>query len=246
MKNLSFYLIALLVLSSCDKDENHILENPTVVLKVKKVDNEYISTYFYGSNGFVDSISMISDYGGISNNFYKKFIYNSNDELIKIKIYQQDLFDYDNQIPIDETTIFYDEFEYTNHLITKTIHKNESGVTLGETLYNYNSEDNLMLNNSVYDGEKLIEFFDNDRNVLIKFSYDNKFNPYYFIYPKAYLKINNFTKNNISKITYLFNNGQIYEDVKTLKYNNDYFCTYTGISFDNQLGDYNQRTYFFY
>lgn len=245
MKKILFFL-ALPFIFSCDKEDENVPEIPSVVLKVKKVDNEFISTYFYNEYGYVDSIAMITDYGGISQNYYKKFTYNQNKEITKIKTYQQDLYDYENQIPINEITLTITEFEYINNLIVKSINKNEKGEITEQANHNYDSSGNLVLNNSIYSDEKLIETYDDVNQVRIKYNYDNKFNPYYFIYPKAFLKLHNISKNNITKITYVLNNGQIQEDIKTLKYNNEYFCTYRGISFDNQLDDYNKRTYFYY
>ena len=245
MKKYIAFLILPFILC-CEKEDNVVPDVPQVILKVKKVDNEFISTYFYNDNGYVDSIAMISDYGGISQNYYKKFIYNENKEISKIKSYQQDLYDYGNQIPINETTLTITEFEYANNLIVKSTIKDNEDVIIEQNQYNYNASGNLVLNNAVYSGETLIEYDDEINNVRIKYNYDNKFNPYYFIYPKAYLKLNNISKNNISKITYLLNDGKVMEDVKTLQYNKEHFCTYTGISFENQLDDYNKRTYFHY
>lgn len=176
----------------------------------------------------------------------RNLLNNQNKEITKIKTYQQDLYDYENQISINEITLTITEFEYINNLIVMSINKNEKGEITEQDNHNYDSSGNLVLNNSIYSDEKLIETYDDVNQVRIKYNYDNKFNPYYFIYPKAFLKLHNISKNNITKITYVQNNGQIQEDIKTLKYNNEYFCTYTGISFDNQLDDYDKRTYFFY
>lgn len=245
MKKYIFFLVFPFVFS-CDKEDENVPEIPSVILKVKKVDNEFISTYFYNEYGYVDSIAMITDYVGISQNYFKKFTYNQNKEITKIMTYQQDLYDYENQIPINKITLTTTEFEYLNNLIVKSINKNEKDEIIEQANHSYDSSGNLVLNNSIYSDEKLIETYDDVNHLRIKYNYDNKFNPYYFIYPKAFLKLNNIAKNNISKITYVLNNGQIQEDIKTLKYNNEYFCTYTGISFDNQLDDYNKRTYFYY
>jgi len=189
---------------------------------------------------------MITDYGGITQNFYKKFVYSQNKEITRIKTYQQDLFDYENQIPINKITVTTTDFEYLNNLIVKSIHKNEVGEIIKQEIHNYDSAGNLVLNGSMYNDEQLIEYYDDVEQLKIKYNYDNKFNPYYYIYPRAFLKLNNISKNNIAKITYVSNNGEIQEDIKTLKYNNEYFCTYTGISFDNQFDDFDKRTYFFY
>lgn len=238
-KNLFFFV--MLFVFSCDKEDENVPEIPSVILKVKKVENEFISTYFYNEYDYVDSVVMITNYGGISQNYYKKFTYNQNKEITKIKTYLEELY---GPNPID-TLVSTVEYEYKNNLIVRSINKNEKGEITEQLNHNYDFSGNLIVNNSIYSDEKLMETYDHVKQVKIKYNYDNKFNPYYFIYPRAFLKLNNISKNNITKITYVLNNGQIQEDIKTLKYNNEYFCTYTGISFDNQFDDYDKRTYFY-
>lgn len=186
MKKAILLTIISLIVISCNNDDNtnNELQNPTdnnQSLKLKEFRALATSKYFYHENGFVDSIST-NRAGNISTYIQTKLHYNSENKVTSMErwvnvsnqiIYENDIFEYNSENLIITRRV-YDE----NHNLKQT--KN----------YNYNIEGYLYSSSLTYLNGNLVQdgsFF---------YSYDNKKNPFFEMYPMAYVRMNQTNKNN--------------------------------------------------
>src|SRR5690606_22983506 len=89
MKKLLFCSI-ILFLTNCSTDdfsEKYVLlhETPPEGLKIRLVEGDEVTRYFYHANGFVDSIAKV----GKDVITTEKFIYNDQNQIIKQKTYKK-------------------------------------------------------------------------------------------------------------------------------------------------------------
>lgn len=182
------FLLSALTFSiiSCSSDAN--LDNEKeysneTTMKLKEFNAITSSKYFYHENGFLDSISIIG--GGMNTtNVQSKFYYDSENKLDSVYrwikptspenlIFEKDIFEYNDQSLIETKKIF-DE----NNNLKRSLS------------YSYNSEGYLDISNDTYLNGNLI------KSGGITYTFDDKRNPFYEMYPLAYVRMNQINKNN--------------------------------------------------
>jgi len=187
MKKAILLTILYTITISCNNDDNsdnnepqNPIENETS-MKLKEFRSLATSTYFYHENGFVDSIST-TRLGNIPTNIESKLHYNSENRLTSMElwvdvsnenIYENDIFEYNSEYLITTRKV-YDE----NQNLKRTVN------------YSYNSEGYIFGSDLIYVDGNLVQ------NGNITYSYDNKKNPYFEMYPMAYIRMNQTNKNN--------------------------------------------------
>lgn len=191
MKKLILFSSIAFALISCNNDDNTNNEpqNPSdnnQILKLKEFRALATSKYFYHENGFVDSIST-TRLGNTPTNIESKLHYNSENRLTSMErwvdvsntnetIYEKDLFEYNNE----------------NLIVIKKVY--DENQNLKQTLnYTYNTDGNLDETGQVYANGNLVQ----DGNIT--YSYDNKKNPFFEMYPLAYIRMNQINKNNLTQ-----------------------------------------------
>lgn len=191
MKKLILFSSIAFALISCNNDDNTNNEpqNPSdnnQILKLKEFRALATSKYFYHENGFVDSIST-TRLGNTPTNIESKLHYNSENRLTSMErwvdvsntnetIYEKDLFEYNNE----------------NLIVIKKVY--DENQNLKQTLnYTYNTDGNLDEIGQVYANGNLVQ----DGNIT--YSYDNKKNPFFEMYPLAYIRMNQINKNNLTQ-----------------------------------------------
>lgn len=191
MKKLILFSSIAFALTSCNNDDNTNNEpqNPSYnnqILKLKEFRALATSKYFYHENGFVDSIST-TRLGNTPTNIESKLHYNSENRLTSMErwvdvsntnetIYEKDLFEYNNK----------------NLIVIKKVY--DENQNLKQTLnYTYNTDGNLDETGQVYANGNLVQ----DGNIT--YSYDNKKNPFFEMYPLAYIRMNQINKNNLTQ-----------------------------------------------
>lgn len=188
-------LFAISVFSaSCNEDNSVITDvNPVdepienderVILKLKELRAQATSQYFYNENGFVDSISIHA--GGRSfASGSKKMHYNSENNLSSIDIWT---YPYSDSVLIFKKEIF--EYNTLNQIISKKTY-NELGSLTSEQNYQYNAEGYLNIQGYIYVNGNLTQ-----EGNQTYYTYDNKPNPLYEMFPIAYNRMNTTNKNN--------------------------------------------------
>lgn len=188
MKKTLLYSILTLSLVACNNDENNNPQNPseeTTTMKLKEFRGITTSKYFYHENGFVDSIST-SRAGNIPTEIQTKLHYNIENKLTSMErwvdvsnetIYENDIFEYNNQ----------------NLIITRKVY-DENNSLIRTTNYSYNLEGYLTYDNQTYSNGNII-----DDNGII-YTYDDKKNPFFEMYPTAYIRMNQINKNNQTSV----------------------------------------------
>lgn len=188
MKKHLLYTAITLALISCNSDDNATIEPQTppdneVSMKLKEFRALDTSTYFYHENGFVDSISKLRA-GSTPTNIQTKLHYNSDNKLTSMErwveisitnaiIYEKDVFEYNSENLIHVKKV-YDE----NQNLKQTVN------------YTYNSDGYLYNAGLTYSEGNLVQ------NGSLTYSYDNKKNPFFEMYPMAYVRMNQINKNN--------------------------------------------------
>ncbi len=190
MKNIIIKIFLLVILISCDSDDDQ-----TTNITLKKLDT--------------------IKYYNIDDNLTKIAVYKyENDKLIQIIIdtFVAIIYTYENNRVIKKSRLsttndtLISNYEYTGELITKVLPDYES-VLYYEFIYN---SLNQLITSKGYNGETVtfeanFEFDDNDNLTDINnpflasrvFEYDNKNNPYYYSYPIELNRIKHYGKNNL-------------------------------------------------
>lgn len=186
MKKILLFSILTLSLIACNNDDNNNTQNPTeetTTMKLKEFRGITTSKYFYHENGFVDSIAVIGG-GMIQNNIYKKFIYDSQNNLQTIEILVKSYSD-QTIAHVKET------FEYSNlDQISAKITLNQISNSTSTTNFTYNAEGYLDNSGQIFLNGNLIQAG------TIMYTFDDKKNPFYEMLPVAYNRINITNKNN--------------------------------------------------
>lgn len=181
---------------------NQVAETAPDGLKLKSKGSLYSYTYFYHTNGFVDSIRWYNNWQG--NSISKKFTYDNLNRIISIKTY-----DIVPQAPkFNKIDITYYKYNSINQIISSLTYDKDS-VAIAYNTYTYN-KDGSLFNPSV----KIV-----NGNIVkegsVTYEFDQTPNPLYTIYPKAYRILNQVNKNNITLTKY----SNDYFHIHTLKYN---------------------------
>jgi len=194
MKKAILLTILSIIAISCNNDDssdNNEPQNPSeneTTMKLKEFRGITTSKYYYHQNGFVDSISVIGG-GMIQNNISKKFIYDSQKNLQTIETIVKS---YSNEtIDHNISTYLYNNLNQIKTVITQGV-DNNAYISMN---YNYNSEGLLNSSGRTYSNENLIQ----EGNIT--YTYDDKKNPYYEMYPLAYVRLNEINKNNTTSIS---------------------------------------------
>lgn len=184
MKKAILLTILSIITISCNNDDNS--QNPSdnnQILKLKEYRGMDYKTYYYNQNGFVDSISVIGG-GMLPTNIQTKFHFNSENKLVSTERWIQ--------IVIHEESFYENDiYEYnTENLISikKTFDENNSLIRTAN--YSYNSDGYLTYGNQTYSNGNLVQ----DNGII--YTYDNNKNPFYDLYPLAYIRMNQINKNN--------------------------------------------------
>lgn len=189
MKKVILLTILSIIAISCNNDDssdNNDPQNPIeneTTMKLKEFRALATSKYFYHENGFVDSTSVLN-VGLIRTEIQTKLHYSLENTLSSMeqwihlvnsgeKIYEKVVFEYNSENLINIKRV-YDE----NQNLKRTIN------------YTYNIEGYLNNVGSIYSEGNLVQ------NGSITYSYDNKKNPFYEMYPTAYVRMNQINKNN--------------------------------------------------
>lgn len=234
MKKYLFITSILFLMSCSDDTDSKVIDfddtNPETVLKLKAETNRYITTYYYNEAGFVDSLAQISNYGGNPEHYFKKFIY-QNDSILEIKTYVQER-DSSNAPDLFSKEIF----EYSESNISKILIYNNVDVITGTVLYTYENNGSIVYESNssapyifkkTYTKNNLTNIIglkNQTEELKYNYTFDNKFNPKYFIYPVAYSKILGISKNNI--LTNGFESSTYNQMTNyILEYNNNNFLT---------------------
>lgn len=229
--NLIFFTISCSnddVTSKLDLPE---VETPTQGLKIKQVEGNEITQYFYNKNGFVDSISKI----GVDV-ISEKFIYNDINQIIEKRYAFKKASD--TEYSIYNTTYFaYNNKKQIMHF--KTYNKNNALASQQSLTYN---EDGSLYNPTqiVKDGNLVQQ---NASQISTIFTFDTNPNPFYNIYPKAYCTAFYINKNNITSqktTTPYYTNFYEYQ----LKYNSEKFII-EKINHNNPANSHLSKYYYY-
>lgn len=212
MKNiLCLFFISSLI--SCADDDflrsdlertrnNQVAEIPLDGLKLKSKGGLYSYSYFYNTNGFVDSIIWFNNWQGDSEG--QKNFYDNLNRIVAKKSYK-----IIPQAPKYNTTdITSYKYNSINQIISSLTYDKDS-VAIAYNTYSYNKD------GSLFDPSIKIENGNIVKEGSVTYEFDNTPNPLYTIYPKAYRILNHVNKNNITLTKY----SNDYFHVHTLKYN---------------------------
>ncbi|MBS7321469.1 MAG: hypothetical protein KIG55_07750 [Myroides sp.] len=182
-------------------------ETPPEGLKIRLVEGDEVTRYFYHANGFVDSIAKV----GKEVITTEKFIYNDQNQIIKQKTYKKKTTE--TLFSIYTTSFF--TYNYKNQIAsTKTY--NDNNILKEKSVHNYNEDGTLYNPTHIVKDGNLIQ--QNAKGLSNTFTFDTHRNPFFNIYPKAYRILKYINKNNITlQVTQATNytNGYTY----TLRYN---------------------------
>ena len=237
MKKLLLFSVFAFSLIACNNDdqneenEPNLPEVPETMMKLKMEDNRYITYYYYNDLGFVDSLAMISDYGGNEYNFFKKFKY-ENAQIKSIISYRNSAYDETgNNLP---KYIGKEEYIYNGNVIEKEISYGASDQILKTNTFTY--EENVMVIQTgnyiikqTFLKDNIIEstVFENEvEKAKTTYTYDTRYAPKYYIYPDAYKKIRSISRNNVKKSVQKSESKNQTEKF-ILKYNENHFLTYS-------------------
>ena len=254
MKKLYISLPILFLLFSCNDDsqlgddliqekDNTLVEQPIQGQKLKKMeDKSGIHHYFYNSAGFIDSIYHTDR--EFSSFATSKFHYNNHNKVTSIvEIDGEGTI----ETPINQVERKY-IFSYNskNQIIKEEIF-NGGNILIKTNDFNYTNDGYLQSDNLYFNNGNLITERDpypyEDGFTSYTYTYNNKLNPFYIIYPDAYKKIRLINKNDVvSKLITDEINGNFKVDYE-LEYNTYDFKSY-------QLEKYNgvnfSTTYTYY
>ena len=229
--NLFLFLIAC---SSDDVTNTAVLpeiETPISDLKIKQVEGDNITQYFYNKNGFIDSISFIGE-----NIVAEKFVYNNINQIIEKRYAFKKASD--TEYSIYNTTYF--AYNYKKQIMHfKTYNKNNALASQQSLTYN---EDGSLYNPTqiVKDGNLVQQ---NASQISTIFTFDTNPNPFYNIYPKAYCTAFYINKNNITSqktTTPYYTNFYEYQ----LKYNSEKFII-EKINHNNPANSHLSKYYYY-
>lgn len=202
----------VLFLTSCSTDDFNeqpvfLHESPPEGLKIRLVEGDEVTHYFYHANGFVDSIAKV----GKDVITTEKFIYNNNNQIIKQETTKKQAAE--TLFYIYTTSYF--TYNYKNQIAsTKTYNGNNDLIK--KSVHNYNEDGTLYNPTHIVKDGNLIQ--QNAKGLSNTFTFDTHRNPFFNIYPKAYRILKYINKNNITlQVTQTTNytNGYAY----TLRYN---------------------------
>ena len=213
MKKILLLLTVPLILS-CSSDDDTEGGRGGLKLKSEKtimesfnqegnpVIKEIYEEYYYGSNGFVEKIEIITSVDGVSIETYENFFYSGNEVV-------------ERRYSDKEYGGVSESFIYENGVIVKAI----KDITFGPytRYFSYDSSNNLVLeenyNSLGYlisikeceykDGnvKKLYEtYYSSWRRNIFTYEYDNKHVPVENSFPEAYKKIRRDNKNNVTQL----------------------------------------------
>ncbi|UUV21363.1 hypothetical protein [Paenimyroides aestuarii] len=226
MKNLVLLLFIFIIIA-CSNDDflrsdldrqrtNEVVETPPLGKKIKKMTDRFGEHhYYYNSSGFIDSI--YSRYRGQNSSGFDsfsihKFNYNKGNKLISIvNIHAEGSI----ESPINEYESN-NHFTYnkSNQIIQEHLYIKATGSTQ-TTKYEYNNDGSVKSNNKYYLNENLI--VEKSNNEIYTYSYNDRTNPFYNIYTKAYKAIKSIDKNDRILIERTADGGTSYAE---------YFITY--------------------
>nr|WP_297308370.1 hypothetical protein [uncultured Flavobacterium sp.] len=237
MKKLLLFSVFTFSLIACNNDdqneekEPNLPEVPETIMKLKMEDNRYKTYYYYNDLGFVDSLAMISDYGGNEYNYFKKFNY-ENGQIETIINYQNSAYnETENNIP---KYIGKEEYIYNGNVIEKEISYGASDQIIKTNTFTY-EENIVVLQASGYKIEKTFlndnviesKVFENEvEKAKTTYTYDTRYAPKYYIYPEAYKKIKSISRNNVKRSEYR-SEGHNQTEKFILNYNSNHFLTYS-------------------
>lgn len=186
------------------------IETPLHGLRIKQVEGDNITQYFYHKNGFIDSISFIGE-----NIITEKFVYNDINQIIEKRFASKKISD--TNFSIYNTSYF----TYNNKkqiIFIKTYNKNNTLAS--QQSLTYNEDGNLYNPTQIVKDGNLVQQNASQRSTI--FTFDTNPNPFYNIYPKAYRAAFYINKNNITSqktTTPYYTNFYEYQ----LKYNSENF-----------------------
>jgi len=237
MKKLLLFFVFTFSLIACNNDElneekePNLPEVPETVMKLKMEENNYKTNYYYNELGFVDSLAMISDYGGNQYNYYKKFNY-ENAQIKSIINYQNSAYEETgNNLP---KYIGKEEYIYKENVIEKEISYGASNQIIKTNTYTYQEnvviiQDNNYKIKQTFLKDNIIEskVLENEvEKATTTYTYDTRYAPKYYIYPEAYKKIKSISRNNVKKSKYTSESHNQTEKF-ILNYNSNHFLTYS-------------------
>lgn len=226
MKNLVLLLFIFSIIACSDDNfsrsdferqrNDQTAEIPPLGKKIKKmVDRVGVHQYYYNSSGFIDSI--FSNYRGQNSSGFErysiqKFSYDKTNKLISIVNLSSEG---SIENPVNEYEInCHFTYDKSNQIIEEHQYIKTSGSTQ-TTKYEYNNDGSVKSNNKYYlNGNLIVE---KSNNEVYTYSYNDKTNPFYNIYTKAYKAIKSIDKNDRILIERTADNGTSYAE---------YFITY--------------------
>lgn len=225
MKNFTLLLFALLLFSCDDEiyppaiqddtipEQEQKPETPPEGLKLKSKGGLISKSFYYNTNGFIDSIRTYHDWG---DDFTEKFIYNN---LNQITEYRNVVNEPGRPEYFQKNTTFY-TYNTKNQIISSLTY-DKNNVAIDYKTYNYAIDGSLFSPSKKVVNENVTE----DSNGTVKYQFDDKRNPYYNIYPKAYRILNFVNKNNIL-VTESHYSSEVITNTHSLEYNaNNYIIS---------------------
>ncbi|SFN28993.1 hypothetical protein SAMN05421741_103125 [Paenimyroides ummariense] len=215
MKKLLLYILFLFMIACSTDDEANMLDLPEIEtplhgLRIKQVEGDNTTQYFYHKNGFVDSISFIGE-----NIIAEKFVYNDVNQIIEKRFVSKKASD--TNFSIYNTSYF----TYNNKkqiIFIKTYNKNNTLAS--QQSLTYNDDGSLYNPTQIVKDGNLVQQNASQRSTI--FTFDTNPNPFFNIYPKAYRVAFYINKNNITSqktTTPYYTNFYEYQ----LKYNSENF-----------------------
>lgn len=207
--------------SDISNDTNTIIvELPPIGKKIKKmIDRVGEHKYYYNSSGFIDSI--FSKYRGQNSSGFdsysiEKFNYDKSNKLISLKYVSADG-SIENPVNKYESSNHF-TYNKSNQIIEQHYYIGASGSR--ETIkYEYNNDGSLKSNNKYYlDGNLIVE---KSNSEVYTYSYNDKTNPFFNIYTKAYKTIKSIDRNDRILIERNADNGGTSYAEYFITYNSD-------------------------
>ena len=245
MKNFTLLLFALLLFSCDDEiyppaiqddtipEQEQKPEIPPEGLKLKSVWSLFASKYFYHSNGFVDSIHITYLFN--QKVMTQKYVYNNLNQIIENRY--TEIIPNNSQYNTLNTTFY--TYNNKNQIISSLTY-DKNNVAIAYKTYNYATDGSLFSPSKKVVNENVIE----DSNGMVKYQFDDKRNPYYNIYPKAYRILNFVNKNNIL-VTENHDSSEVRTNIHSLEYNANNYIISESIS-NMPLDTDDERSYTYY